>query len=282
MDYLKKCHFLGRTPYYKATRDVVEDGIANTVSGPVVSLLSVAPIHTPVRETVDCNGFLPIAEEAEVKESTTFTAQAQYAHICDILWNYYDIDPAVFLTNQTVGSASVNLLLAKLLNIPHINCENHLLNNELKMWMKNSTLPDDEIDRSGCSFGPGTVCKLIHECMVDLTNNKNRAILRKETELSPTIGCATRWASAANMMNKYAQIEKEIAKASADLDADIMMPPNLYSFKKALKTTTGMLKDINNVSVMMQKQLTPLSQCQQLQSVIIESSNQNRDNPASH
>ena len=28
--------------------------------------------------------------------------------------------------------------------------------------------------------------------------------------------------------------------------------------------------------------LTPLSQCQQLQSVIIESANQNRDNPASH
>jgi hypothetical protein len=33
---------------------------------------------------------------------------------------------------------------------------------------------------------------------------------------------------------------------------------------------------------MMQKQLTPLSRCQQLQSVIIESANQNRDNPASH
>ena len=61
-----------------------------------------------------------------------------------------------------------------------------------------------------------------------------------------------------------------------------MMPPTSYSFNKALKTTTGMLKDINYVSVMMQKQLTPLSQCQQLQLVIIESANQNRDNPASH
>ena len=39
---------------YKATRDIVEDGIARTVIGPVVSLLSVAPLHTPVRETVDC------------------------------------------------------------------------------------------------------------------------------------------------------------------------------------------------------------------------------------
>jgi hypothetical protein len=27
------------------------------------------------------------------------------------------------------------------------------------------------------------------------------------------------------MMNKYAKIEKEIANASADLDADIMIPP---------------------------------------------------------
>jgi hypothetical protein len=50
-------HFFALFAIYKATRDVAEDGIAKTVSGPVVSLLSVAPLHTPVRETVDCNGF---------------------------------------------------------------------------------------------------------------------------------------------------------------------------------------------------------------------------------
>ena len=91
-----------------ATREVVEDGIARTVIGPAVSLL----FHTPVRETVDCHGFLPIAEEAEVEESTTFNAQAHFTHICDILCNYYEIVPAAFLTNQTADSASVNLLLA--------------------------------------------------------------------------------------------------------------------------------------------------------------------------
>ena len=53
-------HFFALFATYKATRDVVEDGIAKTVSGLVVSLLSVAPLHTPVREAVDCNGFLPI------------------------------------------------------------------------------------------------------------------------------------------------------------------------------------------------------------------------------
>ena len=163
-------HFFALFATYKATRDIVEDGITRTVIGPVISLplLSVAPLHSPVRETVDCHGFLPIAEEAEAKESTTFTAQTHFAHIWDILCNYYEIDPAAFLTNQTADSASVNLIFAKLLKIPHINCENHLLNNELKMWMKNYTLPDDEIECSGRSFGPRTVCKLMHECMVNL------------------------------------------------------------------------------------------------------------------
>ena len=44
-------HFFALFATYKATRDVVEDGIAKTVSGPVVSLLSVAPLHTPVRDS---------------------------------------------------------------------------------------------------------------------------------------------------------------------------------------------------------------------------------------
>jgi hypothetical protein len=37
------------------------------------------------------------------------------------------------------------------------------------------------------------------------------------------------------MMNKYAKIEMDIAKASADLDTDIMMPPTSYSFNKVNK-----------------------------------------------
>ncbi len=86
-------HFFALFATYKASRDVVEDGIARTVIGPVVFLLSVAPLHTPVRETVDCDGLLPIAEEAEVEESTTFTAQAHFAQICDILRNYYHVEP---------------------------------------------------------------------------------------------------------------------------------------------------------------------------------------------
>jgi hypothetical protein len=66
--------------------------------------------------------------------------------------------------------------------------QNHLLNNEVKLWLKGSTANEDDIPRMMRNFGPGTVCKIIHNTMLDLKTNKNRAILRQTTDLSPTIG----------------------------------------------------------------------------------------------
>jgi hypothetical protein len=125
------------------------------------------------------------------------------------------------------NSASVNLKLATILGIPHINCENHLLNNEGKLWLTDSTVED--VDRSDRSFGAGTVCKVIHECMVDLKNNKHHAILCKQTDLAPTISIEIRWASAGNRMNKYAKMKDDIAEASLDDQANIQVPPTSYS-----------------------------------------------------
>jgi hypothetical protein len=75
-----------------------------------------------------------------MEEATNFTARAHHEHIKDILTNYYDMDTSKWITNQTADSASVNLKLAKLMKIPHVNCENHLLNNEVKLWLANSTI----------------------------------------------------------------------------------------------------------------------------------------------
>ena len=136
----------------------------------------------------------------------------------------------------------MNLKLVKLLGVPHINCENHLLNNELKLWMKATTTNDNDIATVTRNFGPGTVCKIIHKTMLDLRTNKNRAILRQSTNLAPAIGNETRWASGYNMMNKW---EADCELASADDGATIAMPPPSYAFKREAKNTTAMLSDIN-------------------------------------
>ena len=78
-------HFFALFATYKAMCEVVEDGVCKAVTEPVISLLSVAPLHTPVKEAVQGDGFLPAAEEAEVEESNNFTAQAHANHIIDKL-----------------------------------------------------------------------------------------------------------------------------------------------------------------------------------------------------
>ena len=123
--------------------------------------------------------------------------------------------------------------------------------------MRNSTA--EVVDPGTRTFGAETVCKVIHKCMVDLKNNKHRAILCKQTNLAPTIGVETRWASAGNMMNKYAKMKDKIAEASLDEEANIPVPPTSHSFTKAVTKTTGMLKDINSVAIGMQTRMAKLS-----------------------
>ena len=138
--------------------------------------------------------------------------------------NFYDIeDPENWITNQTADSASVNLKLAKLLGVAHINCKNHLLNNEVKLWLKNSTAHDDDILGMMRNFGSGTVCKIIHNTLLDLKTNKNRALLRQTTDLSPTIGNETRWGSSHNMLYKWHAIEANCELASANDGATIVI-----------------------------------------------------------
>ena len=200
-----------------------------------------------------------MSEEAEVEESIEFTAQAHYDHITDILMSFYDIEePEDWITNQTADSASVNIKLAKLLGVAHINCENHLLNNEVKLWLMGSTANEDDIPRMMRNFVPGTVCKIIHNTMLDLKTNKNRAILRQTTDLSPTIGNETRWGSSHNMLSKWHQRERDCELASAHEDATFSMLPPSYAFKEEAKNTSTMLSDINDVAEMLQKCLLPL------------------------
>jgi hypothetical protein len=271
-------HYFALLATYMATRETVIDGVMSIVAKPVMSLLSVAPLHTPVKEGGDDDGSADEADVADVTEACEFTAQVHCDHITDILSNFYCIeDVGKWITNQTADSPSVKLKLAKLLGIPHMNCENHLLNNKLKLWFKNTTFDDDEIIEHSRTFSPGTICKLIHQTMLDLSKtNKNRAILLQNTDLAPTIGNETRWASARNMMNKWQDIEDACELASAKDSVNILMPPTTYYFKRAAKNMQSMLNDINSVPVILQTSVLPLYKCQEIQEVLMVTAEEGR------
>ena len=80
--------------------------------GPVISLLSIAPLHTQTTGLMTNDGYLPLLpEEVEMVAATEFTAQVHCDHILHILTKYYDVDMKK-VTNQTADSASVNRALA--------------------------------------------------------------------------------------------------------------------------------------------------------------------------
>ena len=267
-------HYFALFATYKATRRSVVNGVVTDLSAPVISLLSVAPLHTPTVEIND--GYLPLAEEAEVQESCEFTAEAHKNHIIHILSEYYNVDVDTKVTNQTADSASVNLALARLLGIPHVNCENHLLNNEVKIWTVTST--EETISHSARSFNPGSVIKVIHDTMASLKTNKNRAVLRHVgTDLAPTIPVQTRWGSNHNMMQKYEKMHAYIDDAHDHDDSDIVMPPTTNAFNKAVKNTASMLADINNVAVVMQTSMATVARCAEYQDVLIKLSDEGRE-----
>ena len=129
---------------------------------------------------------------------SSFTAEVHESYICDILASFYGIEVQTWLTNQTADSVSSNLKLARFLGVPHINCENYLLNNEVK-YQLNSSTPNNQITNMR-ELGPGFVCSNIHETMISLETNKNRACLREHTDLTPTIGYVTGWTGNSAMM----------------------------------------------------------------------------------
>jgi hypothetical protein len=254
-----------------ASRQYLVEGSMLIIYKPIITLLLVLPLHTIAHESKDEDNSEDLNN---MEEATNFTAQAHKEHIEDILTNYYDMDTAKWITNQTADSASVNLKRAKLMNIPHVNCENHLLNNEVKLLLANSTV--EENDDNAHSFGPGTVVKYVHRTMLDLKTNKSRAVLRSKTELAPTIRNETRWSSSHSMMTKWSKIEEACDAASTKDNATIVMPPNPFHFRHAARNTTKMLEDINSVTVKLQERALSLHKCWDLQDLFIDTAQTGR------
>jgi len=234
---------------------------------------------------VNNDGHLPtLPEEVEMEEAVEFTAKVHAEHIKYICTEYYDIDWSK-VTNQTADNASVNKALARILGIPHCSCESHLLNSEVKLWLTNNTAPIETIGPNTRIYLPGTVVSLIHNLMVSLKNsNKNCAVLRGITDLTPKLGCPTRWGSNHNMLTAYQQMREAIIEANEDENSNIAMPPNINgsSFKKAVNKASLMMADINLISVKMQERMINLAACDELQDVLIQLSERNRSNPNSH
>lgn len=282
-------HYLGLFATYQATRLVHADGMMTKVTAPVISLLSVSPLHDNSAiddsdeedEEHDIDGN-DDDSRTDVQEAVEFTAQVHKNHIVDVLKHFYGIkNPKDWITNQTADSASVNVKLAQLLGIPHINCINHLLNNEVKNWFGDLD-GDTATFANQMRFTPATVCSLVNKTMKDLSTNKSRALLLAETGLVPTFHNSTRWSSYAAEMQKWVQIEEHAEAVAANPMSNVTLPPTSIYFKRAAKNTKLILDDINAVVVRLQTRLLTLSEGRELIDELIDESETKSTVPGSH
>ena len=268
-------HFLALFATYRAKREKIVNGVLATEVGTVMSLLSVSPLieleHMLEDSQDDDDEFTNFLDEeedrslekgkavAEAGEAVEFTADIHAGHIVDILESFYDIKVDEWVTNQTADSCSVNLKVARLLDIPHVNCENHLLNNQVKC---NVSMTVDENVEDDETYGVGTVLNIIHKTMKEIKGSiKISAALRKKTHLAPTIGNDTRWSSHANMLNKYWKISEPLKLLSLDKTVKCSMPPFGPAFDEAAKTAMLQFQDIDAITKVLQTRLLPLSEC---------------------
>ena len=111
---------------------------------------------------------------------------------------FYEVDVNDWVKTVIADNAQVNIKLSKLLKVPHISCQNHLL----ALDLKDSVAADQELNSLMDSVCDG---------MISIKNSlKNTALLCKFTDLKVKTSCKTRWSSKFEMMQRFGKLYDEL------------------------------------------------------------------------
>ncbi len=215
---------------------------------PKLFLLSVAPFHEVKndKDTDDADQQVALSDEA-----TTFTAEAHANQIKSVMEDFHNTKISSWVTNQTADHCSVSINLAKILNIPHEKCHNHLLYNEIQQML---------LDQVG-SRSPGEVVDLVKDIIVNyITSNKYHEILWKLTCFDPKISNFTKSNVFSDMMKIWPKNHAEVLEASQNINADFFVDKNSVS-TYTTKTLPSKFATLHYVTKTIQKNLCTLSAC---------------------
>ena len=176
-----------------------------------------------------------------------------------------------FATCQVADSASSNIRAAMLMGIPHLDCNNHTLNLEVKKMIKE----DKPLNK---------MIESIHELMISIKRSlKKSALLRQFTHLHPTIENKTRWTSIYSMMNKSMRIFDVVRELASD-DSNTIIENDVVtqvSFKRRAQKKTALMFEINQACLHLQKNLCNRAQGRAILNYIIGNAREFKDDPLS-
>ena len=135
-------HYVALFASYIRTITVVEKGKVIEREETAIVLLSCAPIET-AREVDE---FEADEEDNLVEIAAQFNAEKYAEHFERIFRKYYKIDLREWAVAATSDNAAVNLKLTKILGLQQIPCGNHLLNLDVKEFVKNDVVLNELVD----------------------------------------------------------------------------------------------------------------------------------------
>ena len=182
-------HYLGLFGCYNVKRVEVENSKKIMKEYPVSTLLSVAPLAVVEEEGHDFVDLDDMDQDvsSNLREAIEFNAETHAEHYKNILRHYYGVDCGKWARFSLADNTSTNLKIARLLRIPHVGCKNHQFALDVNDYINN--------------WGTGTtVIDQVHETMKSVKAKlKDAALLRRFTDLKPSLPNATRWSGKKEM-----------------------------------------------------------------------------------
>jgi hypothetical protein len=228
-------HYIGIFACYMREVKSKENGKDVIRKEPTSSLISVAPMASISRDGT-------VSDD----DASRFNAQTMKEHINSIL-PYYEVDEGTWNKAVIADNAQVNIKLCDLLGKPHIGCRNHLLALDVKDAIASSALIDKVTD-----------------AMLSIKGSlKNTALLRKFSRLKAKIACKPRWSSTVQMLDRFLKLFEDLQRVADEDDSnfEFNFSPNEIS---ACERLVGWMKQVDVVTVSMQKHCLPLYKCDEM------------------
>ena len=207
----------------------------------------------------------------ENDEAVTFRSE-ELVNFLNCTLKYYRYDSVTeFATCQVADSVKSNIKAARIMNIPHLDCNNHTLNLQVRLMIK-----EDK-----------PLAKMIanmHEVMVSIKGSlKNSALLRKVTQLRPVIENVTRWTSVFSMMTRTLRIFDHLMDLANDNSNTIVQNEAVTSttFNRRAQKKTSLMFEINQACLHLQQKYCKRATRRAILDFIIKNARENKTTVAS-
>ena len=203
-------------------------------------------------------------EHEEDVRSSSLNAEVHANHFKKIFRSHYGLSVSEWGKACIADNTSTNRKTAKILNLPHVGCNNHKLNLDIEDWAKQDVALLDVLNSIGMT-------------MKSAKNSlKNAAILSELTPLKPVIYNKTRWSGKFDMLSRFLRIRCQLIQVAADEESNMHVndsPMFLQSVKKFHRS----MEVLNKVTIKLQQRCKTLSSCRVLLDYIIQKKENDAD-----